>query len=146
MPGVLCGVIAIALAYTAAFFPVARTVAPWLMVAGIVLLLCSLVLLGTRRQGRSRPRALRLGLSLLAIVLLGGFGAALLLPPEGPGAPLVLGLPRRAALLVYGIGILPALFLPLIYALSFGAAVLTESELRELRVELARLAAERTPE
>jgi hypothetical protein len=73
------------------------------------------------------------GTVALGLVLLAGFGGALLLPPETPGSPLWLGLPRRAALLVYGIGVLPALFLPLIYALTFGASVLDQAELAELR-------------
>jgi hypothetical protein len=146
MPGILLGALAISLAYAAAFLPRATPVAPWLMVTGIALLVGSLCLVGTRRRGRSRPLALRIGLILLALVLLGGFGAALALPPEGAAAPFLLGLPRRAALLVYGIGILPALFLPLVYALSFGAVVLTEAELNELRSRLAALASERTDE
>jgi hypothetical protein len=146
VPGILLGALAIALAYGAAFLPGATTVAPWLMMVGIALLVCSLCLLGTRRRGGARPLALLIGLALLALVLLGGFGAALVLPPEGAAAPLLLGLPRRAALLVYGIGLLPALFLPLIYAFSFDAAVLSQAELRELRSQLADLARERTLE
>jgi len=62
-----------------------------------------------------------------------------LLPGEGAGSPLWLGLPRRAALLVYGIGLLPAFVLPLCYALSFDAAVLSRAELDRLRSELAEL-------
>jgi hypothetical protein len=145
MPGILLGALAIALAYAAAFFPRASPAAPWLMVAGIALLVCSLCLLGTRR-GRPRPLALRVGVILLALVLLGGFGAALVLPPEIAASPFLLGLPRRAALLVYGVGILPALFLPVVYALSFDAAVLTEAELSTLRSRLSALASERTDE
>lgn len=146
MPGTFLGVLAIALAYAAAFIPRAAPAAPWLMVGGIALLIVALCVLGTRRSGRSRPLLLRVGLGFLGLVLVAGFGAALALPPESVAAPLLLGLPRRAALVVYGIGILPALFLPLVYALSFGRAVLGDAELRELRARLAKLAADQNPQ
>ena len=139
MPGIFLGALVIGAAYAAAFLPRAAPAAPWLMVAGLTLLLVALCVLGTRRGGNSRPLALRLGLGFLALVLLGGFGAALALPPESPATPLLLGLPRRAALVVYGIGILPALFLPLVYAFSFERAVLSDTELRQLRERLAEL-------
>jgi hypothetical protein len=142
MPGVVLGALTIALAYAAAFLPRAAAAAPWLMLGGIVLLIVALCLLGTRRAGRSRPAMLGLGFGLLGLVLLGGFGAALVLPPESPATPLLLGLPRRAALVVYGIGIVPALFLPLVYALSFDRAVLSGAELQEIRTRLAGLSAD----
>ena len=54
------------------------------------------------------------------LVLAVGFGAVLLLHPASPTDPtLWLGLPPRAAVILYGIGILPALVLPLAYALTF---------------------------
>ena len=53
---------------------------------------------------------------------LGAFGAALALPAtEGPGATLLLGLPVRAALVLYGAGALPLVVLPLVYAWAFAA-------------------------
>jgi len=139
MQGVLLGVLGIALAYVAAFFPAAAAAAPWLMAPGIVLLLLSLFAMGTGRRGRARSAGFLLGMGFLLVVLSGGFGAALLLPAESAGSPLLLGLPRRAAILVYGIGLLPALVLPVIYALSFEATVLSAAELSELRARLAEL-------
>jgi hypothetical protein len=140
MKGLCLGVLAIGLAYGLAFLPgQAAALAPWLMVAGIVALLLSLILLGVRRPGRSLARAVLMGMVFLLLAVGGGFAAALALPGEGAGSPLWLGLPRRVALLVYGIGLLPALVLPLCYALSFDSAVLNQADLDKLRRELAEL-------
>src|SRR5258706_245901 len=137
MKGLWLGVLSIVLAYGAAFVPGAGSVAPWLMTLGIILLLVSLIALGTRRRNRAPPPGLVLGVVFLLVVLGAGFAAALLLPPEHAGSPLLLGLPRRAGLLVYGIGLLPAIVLPLCYALSFASAVLSEADLIEFRARLA---------
>jgi hypothetical protein len=147
MFGLVLGVLAIALAYAAAFLPAPiPRAAPWLMAVGLPLLLLGLLLLGTRRRGRKPSLPLLLGFAFTGVVLLGGFGAALALPAEHAGSPLLLGLPRRAALLLYGIGVLPAFVLPLLYAQSFGTTVLSETELAEWRERLARLESERPPE
>ncbi|HEV8612951.1 MAG TPA: hypothetical protein VGQ73_05530 [Gemmatimonadales bacterium] len=147
MLGIVLGVLAIALAYAGAFLPAPiPRLAPWLMAIGLTLFLLSLLLLGTRRRGRKTPALLLLGFAFTGLVLFGGFGAALALPPEHAGSPLLLGLPRRAALLLYGIGLLPALVLPLLYARSFEAVVLSDAELAEWRARLAQLESERQPE
>lgn len=139
MIGVWLGALIIGLAYAAACFPGATgAAAPWLMTVGIPVLLVSLILLATRRKGAARlPSILVLGLGFLGLVLLLGFGAALALPPETSVTPLYLGLPRRAALVIYGIGILPVGILPLVFALSFDRVVLSEEELRDLRDKLS---------
>ena len=104
-------------------------VSPGLLVAGICVLLPSLLWLGLRRRG--------LGLAiLLAIILAIGLGGALLLGPESPGSPLVLGLPRRAALLVYGIGLLPGLIFGILFAVGFDKLVINRERLAELRDRL----------
>ena len=144
MKGLCLGVLAIGLAYGLAFLPgQAAALSPWLMVAGIVALLLSLIVLGVRRPGRALPRAVLIGMVFLLLVVGGGFAAALVLPGETAGSPLWLGLPRRVALLVYGIGLLPALVLPLCYALSFDSAVLNRADLDKLRSELAELKSRR---
>jgi MFS family permease len=146
MLGSLLGALAIALAYAAAFLPEpVASAAPWLMAGGTTLMLVSLIVLGTRRRGRRRHRLLVVGIVALGVVLVAGFGAALLLPPESARSPLLLGLPRRAALLIYGIGLLPALFLPLIYALTFEVSVLSKAELAELRRSLNEAGVEHPP-
>jgi hypothetical protein len=138
MLGVFLGALAVGLAYAAAFFPPPfPSAAPWLMLLGITLLVFSLLILGTRRPGRPVSVGVVLGLGCCALVLLLGFGLALALPPETAGSALLLGLPRRAAVLVYGVGLLPALVIPLAYALSFRTTVLEQRELAALRARLA---------
>jgi hypothetical protein len=63
------------------------------------------------------------------------------MPAEtGADAPLWLGLPRRAAIVLYGIGILPLFLLPFAYAWTFDAMTLSEEDLA--RVAAARRARE----
>ena len=144
MKGLALGVLAIALSYGAALMPGRAVIlAPWLMVAGIAVVLLSLIVLGVRRPGRRLPKAVFAAMGLLLLVVAGGFTAALLLPGKGTGSPLWLGLPRRAALLVYGIGVVPALVLPICYAWSFESAVLNRADLEKLRSELAALESHR---
>ena len=106
--------------------------APWLFAICTVLLLVSLILLGAQR-GSVTPRALRVPVALVALILLFGFGAALLAPPVVAGAPLYLGLPAGAAIVVYGIGVLPMLILPVAYALTFSAVTLSDADLERVR-------------
>ncbi|HEU0055327.1 MAG TPA: hypothetical protein VFQ39_19200, partial [Longimicrobium sp.] len=69
-----------------------------------------------------------------ALVLAGGFAAALALPAsEAAGAPLFLGLPLRAAVIIYGIGILPIVVLPIAYALTFAEQTLAPGDLERVR-------------
>ena len=103
----------IAAAYVCAFAgaPGARLGA-WLMALGNAGLVASMMALGARRLA-----PLFCG---TFVVLFASLAAALVLPPnEAPGVHLVLGLPLRAAVVVYGIGILPLLVLPLAFALTF---------------------------
>ena len=59
---------------------------------------------------------------------------ALALPADlGAAEPLLLGLPRRAAIVVYGIGLLPVLVLPVAYALTFEAQTLRDEDLERVR-------------
>ena len=131
---VITGTLGIAAAYGSALLPGgAPAWAPWAMLIGI-----SLTCIGTMALGAARPGR-RLGpmvwaLGFVFVVLVGCFGAALILPAgEGPGARLLLGLPLRAALVVYGIGLLPAVVLPVVYARTFRALTLDESDLERIR-------------
>jgi hypothetical protein len=45
----------------------------------------------------------------------------------------VLGLPRRAAIVLYGIGLLPLFVLPVAYALTFDEMTLSEEDLERVR-------------
>jgi hypothetical protein len=131
---VVGGTVAVAAAYGSAFLPGgAPPWAPWAMVAGIALLTVGMMALGAARPGRGLgPLLFPLGFTF--VVLVAGFGLALALPGrEGAATPLRGGLPTRAALVLYGVGLLPALVLPLAYALTFRSMTLDEADLERIR-------------
>ena len=123
---------------------VAMAVAPdapsvvWLAIVGISTSLSGTLVIGATRNGRlSRPAIL--AALVLLLVPLSAFSAAVLLPVESPTDPLVLGLPRRAALVLLGIGVLPLFILPFAYASDTNNAPLDAQALTELRAEAERL-------
>jgi len=64
----------------------------------------------------------------------------LALPGADPAnAPLILGLPPRAAFLLLGIGLGPALLIPVAYALVFDRHTLTPEDLDRLRAAAERV-------
>ncbi len=79
--------------------------------------------------------------TLIVLMLLVPFGVALWLPAEQASSPLVLGLPLRAAIVIYGVGIVPALVLPFVYARTFDSLTLSAEDLAAVR-EAARQARE----
>ncbi|HET9133500.1 MAG TPA: hypothetical protein VFN90_04290 [Gemmatimonadales bacterium] len=131
---VIIGTLAQGIAYLLTLRGEAPQVAAWLMVAGIAAALAGTAWLGPASPHGSRWRVVG-GLSIL-VVLLVGFGAALLLP-GGATEPLWLGLPRRAAILLLGIGIFPVLLVPTAYALDFDATDLDDAGLAALRARAA---------
>ncbi len=116
--------------------------APWAMATGTPLLMVALMVLGMARD--DRPLGWLWGvLTFKLAACVGGFGLGLVLPPEAPGARLVLGLPVRAAAVLYGVGFLPLFVLPVAYALSFDRLTLTEDDLARVRAAAADVAASR---
>lgn len=114
--------------------------APWLAVVAIATLSVATIVLGAVRSGGGVGR-LALPLAFVYFLLLACFGAALALPADLDAAePLWLGLPRRAAILLYGIGVLPLFVLPIAYALTFDSVTLRQHDLD--RVASARRARE----
>jgi hypothetical protein len=112
----------IAIGYALAFAgeAAART-GVWLLATGLAVLMPATMALGAPRRG-PRARAVRVALWGTFVVLLAAFGAALALPAaEGPESPLFLGFPLRAAVVLYGAGVLPLIVLPLVYAWTFPA-------------------------
>lgn len=107
------------------------------MVIGNSTLLVAMMALGARRSQTSL-RSLRLPLAVTCLILIGCFGLALSLPPESAGETLWLGLPRRAALVLYGVGLLPAAILPLAYARTFEALTLRPADLERIRAVSSR--------
>lgn len=130
----------IAVSYAAAFVPGgAPAWAPWTLAASVSVAMVSLAALGAaRRDGRVGVVLLPLGMTL--VLLIACFAAALALPSGAVGSErIVLGLPLRAAIVLYGIGIVPAFILPLSYALTFDSHTLTEADIARVR-EAARAA------
>jgi hypothetical protein len=95
------------------------------------------MILGAAR-GRMGIGPLKYPFAFVVAVLAIGFCAALALPAtEGPLSKLWLGLPARAAIVIYGIGLLPIIVLPVAYALTFKTQTLTADDVERVR-ELAR--------
>ncbi|MEP7382133.1 MAG: hypothetical protein ABI910_10630 [Gemmatimonadota bacterium] len=122
----------IALAYASAFVPGGARWGAWCMVVGLATMVVSLMTLGVVRRDRGVGR-LAWPLAFTFVVIVAGFGAALVLPVEGPGARLLLGLPLRAAIVLYGVGLLPILVLPIAYAATFDSMTLSEDDLARVR-------------
>lgn len=135
---VVAGTLAIAVAYALAFVPGASTVGAWLMALGLATMIVSLMTLGAVREGRS-VGALRLPLLVTFVAIAGCFIAALSLPVENASSRVVLGFPLRAAIVIYGVGLVPLIMLPVVYAMTFDEMTLTEGDLARVREARARL-------
>lgn len=135
--GLIVSILLIAFAYASAFKPGgAPSWAPWLLALGIPGALGSIMALGAAR-GRAGIGQLKIPFAFVFIVLTAGFTLALGLPPETADSQLWLGLPRRAAIVIYGIGLLPIVVLPVAYALTFDTQTLSQSDIDRVR-ELAK--------
>lgn len=130
----VAGTCCIALAYASAFVPDGPRWGSWCMVVGLATLVVSLMALGVVRRGRGVGR-LAWPLAFTFVVIVAGFGAALVLPAEGEGegARILLGLPLRAALVLYGVGLLPIFVLPFAYAATFDDMTLSEEDLAQVK-------------
>lgn len=130
---------AIALGYAAAFGSHGTPAwAPWLLALGIPAALGAIMILGATRGGRG-VGPLKIPFAFVILMLVIGFGAALALPAtEGPLSRLWLGLPARAAIVIYGVGLLPIFVLPIAYALTFETQTLSAEDVERVR-ELARV-------
>jgi len=104
---------------------------------GIPLAIGAIMVLGAAR-GRSGVGPLKWPFAFVVMVLAIGFCAALALPAtETSLSKLWLGLPARAAIVIYGIGLLPIIVLPVAYALTFETQTLNAEDIERVR-ELAR--------
>lgn len=128
----LAGTCCIALAYASAFVSGGPRWGAWCMVVGLATLVVSLMALGVVRRGRGIGR-LAWPLAFTFVVIVAGFGAALVLPAEGGDARILLGLPLRAALVLYGVGLLPIVVLPFAYAATFDDMTLSEEDLAQVK-------------
>ena len=134
----LIAILAIAAGYAAAFMSTgAPAWAPWLLALGIPVSVGAIMILGAAR-GRRGIGQLKIPFAFVVATLALGFGAALALPAsEGPLSRLWLGLPLRAAIVIYGVGLLPIIVLPIAYALTFESQTLSTGDVERVR-ELAR--------
>lgn len=119
--------------------PLATRVAPWLLAIGANALILSLMALGALRRDRL-PRSLAWVFGGLFVLCAGAFLVALGMPArEGAGGPMLLGLPLRTAIVLYGVGVLPMFVLPFAYAFTFESLNLTEHDLERVRAAHAAL-------
>lgn len=118
--------------------------APWVIALSTAFSMLATMILGAARRGRRNGGlgGLAIPLFVTFVLIAGAFTLALCLPAAGE--PLVLGLPRRAAIVLYGIGLLPILVLPVAYALTFDEMTLSEDDLD--RVRRAAAAARKDPD
>ena len=107
------------------------------MALGASGLVASTMALGALRSRRDARRLVPLFVATF-VVIFASLSAALVLPPdEGPSSTMVLGFPLRAAIVLYGVGIVPLLALPLAYALTFDESRLDPDRIRRRARELA---------
>lgn len=124
----------IAAAYASAFLPGGTPGwAPWALAIGTAAMLVGMMALGAAKKGRIGK--LVVPFAFVFLVLAGGFGLVLALPATDPANPeLWLGLPPRAAVILYGIGLLPLFAVPIAYALTFEDQALNADDLMRLQV------------
>ncbi len=116
---VAVGTLALALAFAlAALGGGERPIVSWLAIIGSSTAMAGALAAGAIRRGLLSRWAI-LAVAVVFFVPLVGLGAAFLMPVEPPGGALWLGLPPRAALVLYGVGLLPVFILPACYALDF---------------------------
>ncbi|MGH7522844.1 MAG: hypothetical protein ACREK8_00890 [Gemmatimonadales bacterium] len=127
------GAFAILAAFASAWVPGGAPIwGVWCMVIGSALLMAGTLTLGAVRSGVGRRLALTLG-GFLVVLITAGFGLPIVLAHAGANPALVLGLPLPVAIEVFGVGLLPALVLPVVYAATFRRDGLDQPALDEFR-------------
>jgi hypothetical protein len=98
-----------------------------------------MMVLGAAKGGHLGVLLVPIGLTITIVV--GGLLFAWGLP--GESEPLWLGLPRRAAIVLYGVGLLPMFVLPVAYALTFDRVTLRPEDIVAVRAARAKVMRER---
>ena len=133
----------IALSYAAVFVGVDAGWAPWTLAIGANGVIMTLMAIGAVRRD-TLPRSLVWTFAGLFVLCAGAFLTALALPAaEGARGALLLGLPLRTAIVLYGVGVVPILILPFAYALTFESSTLSDGDLERVRAAYAQVRAER---
>jgi hypothetical protein len=110
--------------------------APWLFMLAIATALIAIMIVGASsatRDGRAGIGRLWIPFGCAFLILAVGFGLALALPAETADSPLLFGLPLRAAIIMYGVGLLPAFIVPVAYAVTFERHTLSREDLERVR-------------
>jgi hypothetical protein len=130
---IVAGTAAIAVGYASAFVAGGPPAwAAWLLALGIPASIGGVILLGAARGGAGVGR-LWIPIAFVTLTLAVGFALALAIgPTESADSVLWLGLPARAAIVIYGIGLMPAIVLPLAYALTFETQTLSEEDVKRV--------------
>lgn len=95
--------------------------------------------LGAAKDGRLGVLLVPIGFTITIVVA--GLLLAWRLPAENE--PLWLGLPRRAAIVLYGVGLLPMFVLPVAYALTFDRVTLRPEDIVAVRAAREKVTRER---
>lgn len=139
--GVLCvALTAIAAAYASAFFvPGGASWSVPAFILGMSLASGAMMVLGAAKGGHLGFLLVPIGLTITIVI------AGLLLAWGLPGEsePLWFGLPRRAAIVLYGVGLLPMFVLPVAYALTFDRVTLRPEDIAAVRAARAKMIRER---
>lgn len=137
---IIVSMLGIAAAYALAFLPGgAPRAAVWLIALSTAGVMVGVLILGAARGKGVRHRALRIIFIAVFLLLVAGFGLALLAPPLTKDSKLWLGLPQGAAAIMLLVGFIPMVILPVAYALTFEDTTLNEDELNALRARLREL-------
>lgn len=110
--------------------------ASWGLAIGTSVLCAALTALGAARRDRT-AWAFAVPVGVIGTVMAAGFAAALVLPDAGAAERIVLGLPLRAAIVIYGVGVLPVFVLPLFYGRTFESLVLSDEDIARVRADAA---------
>lgn len=127
-------IIAIGMGYASAFLAGgAPGWAPWLLALGIPVASVAIMVMGAVREG-GKLGSLVIPFVMVLVLLASGFCLALALPAtESSESRLVLGLPLRAAIIIYGVGLIPVVVLPFAYALTFETQTLSREDVERVR-------------
>lgn len=133
---IFVSMLAVAGGYASAFLPGgAPDFAAWVFAIATAAMMVAMLVLGAAR--RTAPLGKLVWIFIFCFVALaGGFCLALTAPEVSPTARLWLGLPEGAAVILYVVGLLPLLVLPVAYAVTFEKTTLNTDELEELRARL----------
>lgn len=136
---IFLSMLAIAGGYASAFLPGGPPeIASWIFALATAAMMVAVLVLGASRQGVPLGK-LAWVFAFCFIALAGGFALALRAPAVTTDATLYLGLPEGAAVILFVVGLLPLLVLPIAYAMTFDRTTLDAAELDELRARLERM-------